>query len=60
MTTREQFIEKLNNYLLLLDTEIESSINDEDIKETYRIEQEEVTNLLNDYYNNENENQENN
>jgi hypothetical protein len=60
MTTIEQFIEKLNNYLLLLDTEIESSINDEDIKETYRIEQEEVTNLLNDYYNNENENQENN
>ena len=48
MTTIEQFIEKLNNYLLLLDTEIESSINDEDIKETYRIEQEEVTNLLND------------
>ena len=38
MTTIEQFIEKLNNYLLLLDTEIESSINDEDIKETYRIE----------------------
>jgi len=60
MTTIEQFIEKLNNYLLLLDTEIESSINDEDIKETYRIEQDEVTNLLNDYYNNENENQENN
>ncbi len=60
MTTIEQFIEKLNNYLLLLDTEIESSINDEDIKETYRIEQEEVTNLLNDYYNNENENKDDN